>query len=279
MLPGELERRVSAKKALQKHVPVLEHAFALAVDLFDKFVRLPFPPEEPRVQTVLSGILFQAIYRLRAATLLCEDALSHEAEIMLRSLFETKLATRFILLPGLRTDWQNGLPKAFPPIPSDRTAVGFRADLYSCSETIRLDRLTDKLAGDPILNDAATAAIVEQPKRRMADVEKLIGPEWIACIRKSKTYSGMRVSELATYCGSGEYYLKVYGHQSSKVHAATALTFLQPADLSVLGDIFVMGIALLGEVLDDFNRAFAMNLKGPFEHLVERLQKLMKRSN
>src|SRR5262245_47548545 len=115
-LPDDELRREIVAESLSEHVGIVEHIIEVSVIVHDLFCKLQFRPSEPNAKGIISGVFAQGITRLHSIALLCDFALPDEATVLVRSLFDTRLALNFILRQTPDPGWQPTKP--LPAYPS-----------------------------------------------------------------------------------------------------------------------------------------------------------------
>jgi hypothetical protein len=179
-------------------------------------------PRTPDVRCygLAMGLYVKACKQFRAIIAVSELGLVSEGDILLRALFETVLALHFLLKQRLVMK-SNGKRLAMPP---GRLTTGFRASLYLASavfeserrfnafrNTHRLKRWVKKLGDERETQEQVRQAVA------------LIGSEWAEKLRKSKSYAGVSIRDLAESLGVLPYYNSVYAFQCQSSHAKDAI--------------------------------------------------------
>jgi hypothetical protein len=269
MLPDEGNNRESIRKAYGRCLDlgaVFVGAGAKAIELCCENKTL-----DTRAMRFGLGMLAMSTRRLRAIIALLELGLVEDAEILLRSLFESLLAFRFVFRrqralqrcsPGL----QQAL-KRWPKIPSTMPAPVFRALLYDAHEMFQTANTFKE--GKSVKGIARRCASSE---RRIAPivtgVAKLIGPWHAILTNRPYTYSGLTVAQLAELYGLQKLHRSVYALMSIKTHGGRATQSVtvdgeqggvrMHGEIEMLSTVALTSMAVFGMLLGDANRAFAL---------------------
>lgn len=230
MLPREDENRELILSHFADHFTVAKDLLNEVVATQSALMKAAESSSRPPVVVHLGlGFLAQSLRRFRSIVLLCEHGYLENAEILDRSLFETLLAVRFVLrkpkrISACSTELQ-GARRKLPPIPKKSQACEFRAALYIASEMVRFHRL-----GEDILQVPGNKRFLDSESRRRMqeaadEAERNIGPHWRRILQRG-SFSGLSVKHLAECYGLQEHHRKLYGVQSTKVHAGGACDLL-----------------------------------------------------
>ncbi len=182
----------------------------------------------------------------------CSRCESYTANILSRSLFETILALQFILksrvyifvephcdkttkahLKDSDGDLQY-ISKTYAHNPPTRARPSFlsrdlRAHLYVSHDYFDSVRLTKECAGiDGLKRVARSRKKAEDPNVPFT-IRNTIGEEWFSILKHKKSYSGLKVEQLAIILNRprSRWYKTVYHIQSRMVHATDALQHVQ----------------------------------------------------
>ena len=176
-------------------------------------------PESTEILAYRVGhaLCFKACKTYRSVLRLTEIGASHDMQILGRTLFETALATLFVLAPRAALGI-NGFPD------NDLTSE-FRARIYVAFPAIHKYRDFVRHQADPRFS--ATLANIDSAKLQQiaAAAEHDIGPFWTARIkRRPYTYSGFSLRDLAEKLDPdlSHWYAGMYGEQSKPIHATDA---------------------------------------------------------
>ena len=156
----------------------------------------------------------------------CEIGHDENAQILLRSMFEALLAVRFIVsdpipLGECSRDLQ-GVRKKLPEIPGTYNAVDFRAGLHVAGEAFSNYRIGSK-------SDTITPKQLAGIKKRAADAETEIGPDWTRTLTTTRSYCGLQIRQQAESYGLKKMH-EAYQLQCVQVHANDATRYIERGD-------------------------------------------------
>lgn len=173
------------------------------------------------IQTLL-GLLVRAVKTTRGAMLLYEAGLSTDAGVLLRSLFEVRVAIRFVGLKSLTlTIKQHPAPVVDPSRPM---TCDFRALLYVAHQELEYLRMLDEFASSPNPKIAALAQPVHPDRVKFLEhLKQEIGPLWTDVLVKRRSYSGLQHADLVDSVGVDEQKRVVFRRLSWLVHGGDAL--------------------------------------------------------
>lgn len=225
MLPGEhrarqlLRRAFSSDFALARQV--LELGYRVHHDLCEE--------ETSRFGNLAKGICVGLYTKMckqyRSIHALCELGLTDDAEILVRTMFETCLSVLFLLRK--RAILRHG--KRLPPKPiGGQFSVSFRAELYTADQALQLDkRVRDWLSTTRLKRNGKRLECVATDWVDTA--RKAVGDDWLKWLKTGSTF-GLSIEIMAKNLGMGIWYSAVYRPQSAKVHAADADQHLESDD-------------------------------------------------
>lgn len=177
----------------------------------------------------------QACREFRTATELCLRCEAYTASIVARTLFETALATAFVLLPEIRVRViQEGPAKWRAVVPHkyrrkrDILPREFRASLYNENMFLERNVFASKCANKRGRKQYARSKVSD--RKALAAIESEIGKEWTYILSHNPhSYSGLSVSNLATVVKNrmDHWYDTVYFYQSRISHATAGSHHLQ----------------------------------------------------
>ena len=272
MLPNEESNRQSVRTMFGKLFDAVADFLAVVSDY-----PACFPDGAKRkgsgVAILMTQLLCkQALIRFRSIIALCEMGHVEDADVLVRALFETVMAVRFILKPKKRVSACSSQLCAelavLPPIPRNGT-MDFRAKLYAASEPIKLDKLLRRFLTKPGMKRMTTQKHRERIADVVSDVESDIGSEWVERIRKTKSYSGIQqVRLLAEYCGLLKFWDSVYELQSGRAHGAGAVDLFYGRSTDKLPNLVGMSGEMIATILTDAQAAFRLSKNQHIEEVI-----------
>lgn len=185
-----------------------------------------------RVKEVAMVLNHQATRQYRSIVRLCESGEAFDAMVIAGSLFETAMASCFVLQPELdiaivRDDNPLRTSKYRAAIPSRRQSgenltQEFRAKLYQAHAIFNEERFATKLM--TINGQEELAKKVTVDSKIIEGAESALGEAWVHILRKSHSYSGLSISDLAKVLQNGFefWYQTIYAIQSRMTHANDA---------------------------------------------------------
>ncbi len=191
-----------------------------------------------------TGVYNKMCKLFRGVYLLSEQGMAREAEILARSQFEALLAYYFLMKPRLILR-QNG--KKLPPIPGKSLTTKFRTSLYLAHRAIESLRKVEYYARTPGLKRFAMKLNREKLKENSQLWEAEIGSEWTKRLKRARTYSGLKIKDLAISLGLGSAYDTAYFFMSDIAHGADGMSYIKGADLN--SDIELKWYAEPGEIV------------------------------
>lgn len=137
-----------------------------------------------------------------------------ELIILSRSLFETFVATNFVLQPTL----------TLRPLGKSTTTLtcNDRALIYFGFQKVSRLRTLEQAQQHSAASQEVRSIDTSQLKAEVADIEMSIGSDWVKQFQtRPKTYSGMNLRELTEIIGEpcDAFYALLYGVQSKSIHA------------------------------------------------------------
>jgi hypothetical protein len=222
--PGQDERAAEIRHDLAKEFDFAERVFEFWMRaLKDEWLaKCSLPPIVTRGTAM--PLNTQACRLFQSLLECCNRADAFSADILARSLFETLLATCFVLqkefsyLPAL-------VPQGAPIEAEQRLPEDLRAKLYMSFQALRTKRHGARLATDERFQALATTVADRYPPIVFERIASELDPEWIKVLTKAPTYSGLKINELAITLGHiYEYwYSSFYFLQSRNAHGADAV--------------------------------------------------------
>ncbi len=222
MLPNEDKNRQEIQKRFSEE-------FRLSANLIDASVRfldqlrqmdLQFSPD---MKAFVLGTFVREVRRYRSIVALCAIGILENAEALTRSMYEGMLSLKYVLNVTIPADEQSAkLRKALERLahPSDIETPEFRLHLYNAKAASTALRLAENLGEQ----DSEAA-------QRCRNVQAAISQPWLDAQRRTGSYSGLRIVQLAEYCGMLEYHQRVYPQHCYVTHANDAMSFVQrPGD-------------------------------------------------
>ena len=152
----------------------------------------------------------------RTAIELCQRGEIVGASIILRVMFESVLAIKFILEPNIQS-------------PFEKTDREFRAKLYGVQLGLARKRLFENLESDKSGLDKIGIQLDKSDLDFEQECKKIIGEEWFERIKKKPPFKkyGFNFEQLSEILGSqySHWYYSIYSMQSEHVHAKDADDF------------------------------------------------------
>lgn len=221
MPPDETEARAKLRTVFEEEFDQLAALQVLSVSL------IPFPLRidshstiDRSVVDVALGLYVKACRQIRGIQLLCEAGLGSDAYALTRHLFETTLALSFVLSPRvvLRQDG-----KRLPKVKGRPFSTRFRARLYIANLAFERERMLRRWkATKGLKRRGVTTLDVKAIQKRAQDGAAVIGPEWTARLRRSRSYSGLTIKDLAASLDFRTSYETFYRMSSWPAHAIDA---------------------------------------------------------
>lgn len=166
------------------------------------------------------ALCFKACKTYRSVLHLSQIGASYDADVLVRTLFETTLATLFVVFRNVALE--------IPDFPDDELTSDCRARVYLAFGTMQEYRDFLRKRFDPRFGTAI--AITEERLRRSSEkAESVIGPFWASRQKRSRTYSGFKLNDLAEKLDPmlSKWYAGIYAHQSLPTHALDAANHVQ----------------------------------------------------
>jgi hypothetical protein len=275
--PGEGERREEVARNLNGFFNVAEslHNFWLTHPKDYWIQKSKFPPLIINVAAMLD---IQASRLFRSAIEECERCQAYAANIITRSLFETVLAMRFVLVRKRllvavdRVKTKGGSPKvdaAGNPVYYSKLADSStpkslirylsrkkRANLFLANACFQDVRSSQKLTSLPHMK-RKVRKLEPVVDALIAAYEKALGAEWSSILHSSHTYSGLNVETLSKLMGKPfeRWYQVIYHFQSINVHAGDPLRHLVTSEDEKLHAVY---LSLDGEIRQALTPAITM---------------------
>ncbi|MEZ6048277.1 MAG: DUF5677 domain-containing protein [Planctomycetaceae bacterium] len=272
-LPEEAENEKFYNEFLRNDLMFLRELLTIGLECSTAFCQSPTEDSQTRIKTLVGGILVREIRRLRLLTIAYEKGFPENASILTRSLFEGLLGERFLLREPIADErCSDKLLKArnnLPSIPDSFSRKDFHSYLYAALPSVNRERTRSLI----VLNEAETKNADEE----INEIKQVIGQKWFN-ILKNKNYSGLTIKQLSENYEMSDYYEKVYGIQSSSVHASDALQFieidhstdsseislmfcLKPKTLHNVPEAMRLAGGLSGQLFQDITEYFKLDLK------------------
>jgi Family of unknown function (DUF5677) len=169
------------------------------------------------VVIVALGMVAKACKQYRAIGEMVELGLGEVADSNSRMLFETMLATHFILRPRvvLKRDG-----KKLAAVKGKPLTTKFRTSLYLASAAFSGKKLANGLLATPGLKRQMSKEARAEILKQATEWETEIGPDWTKRLREG--YAGVKIVNLAESLGYAPLYHSVYRIASGGVHAGDA---------------------------------------------------------
>lgn len=182
-----------------------------------------------RTMHAVLAIYAKTSQQFRSVMALAEIGLTHDAATINRTMFESILLLQFLLRPRIKIR-EGG--KALPPALAKRiNSTAKRVRIYSIHLLFERLRFINQMAATPGAKRAAKSLGPTGDLRKAASrAEKMIGVDWVAKLKRRKTYCGVTIRELAESYRLTAQYVTLYTMMSSKVHSADATDYLDLLD-------------------------------------------------
>ena len=188
----------------------------------------------------------------RSIIAVCEIGLAHEAEVLLRTLFESSLMFDFILRTRVKLKQPATLPSG------KGLDTRFRTRLYLAHYYIEQEKLLEIYGGTPELERESKRFDSERFRQLARQAEKIIGPEWTRIIKGKRRPKLFNVKNLAESMGWLQIYNRIYKYFSWGSHGADALFHSERDDDS--GRLFLFD-AKPEDILPPLNSATGLLLQ------------------
>ena len=283
MLPNEDENRRRLVSRFAREFTLMSDLASLALNLHEDLCHVDGPDLTANVKEFVVGTLTRDLRRFRSCVELCSMGYPENATILTRSMFESLVAERFVIGTPIEANARSSDLAAalelLPPSPQGRAGEEFRSYLYRAMEPLRMVRLSESIGHESqLLQHTSTWTKVGE------EIEKTIGSEWVKRLRKVRHYSGTSVRLCAENHQLLEYYVKVYGLQSSQVHAEDSFRYIACDDddensgMALIAGL-VNGLELslfnsgnmLGSLLHDLNGRFSLGYDHQLAELALRI--------
>ena len=165
------------------------------------------------------GVYTKLCKQYHSICALCELGLTDDANILVRSMFESLLVVLFLLRQKVVFKHGNRKP------PKDRLSVDFRAALYAAKQALNCQKISQAWLETPGLKRDGKK-LKQRGDEQVAEARRVIGSDWIGWLKKGNMF-GLSVEVMAKNLGLCKWYQSIYRLQSSGVHAADALHHLE----------------------------------------------------
>jgi len=232
MLPDEVEAREKLTQLFSSEFARMSELHDLAVGIVSFPLTIESAPDLDRsTADVALGLYVKALRQFRAIQLLCEGGLGTDAWALARNLFETTLALCFVLQPRFRPK-KDG--RQLPSVRGKPLSRRFRARLYIANVVFERERMLGQWQKTRGLRRTAKRAARVAVEERVKQAEIVIGSEWADRLKRSRSYSGLSIKDLAASLKLTTSYATFYRMASWPTHAADAdMVFSQPATLDI----------------------------------------------
>jgi hypothetical protein len=231
MLPDEVEARAKLMQVFEKEFAQMSELHDLSVSFVSFPLKVASGPDLDRSTADVSLALYvKALRQFRAIQVLCEGGLGTDAWALARNLFETTLALCFVLQPRFRPK-RGGRPLA--AVKGKPLSRRFRARLYIANISFEKERTLSQWQKTRGLRRTAKRA-VRVIEERVKQAESVIGPEWTERLKRSRSYSGLSIKDLAASLKLTTSYATFYRMASWPTHATDAdMIFSQESTLDI----------------------------------------------
>lgn len=250
--PGEDEQIELISARLSHQISLGERVYrAWLFAERDKYLRRS--PLDFTVKETAMTLDVQACRQYRAAFELCERSDGECAHVIARSLFETAVATAFVLLPNVRLKTVPEIDKGTriqkvdhdgrPRYRSMGAKAGNRRIVPVLPRLIR----AQLVMGKSFLNNYAFKRRFSRTKGRkklarivgsgdfnqlLKDIESAVGPDWLSVLLNNDSYSGLSLYDVCQAIGNrfDYYYDSIYRLQSRPAHGLNVLAHVTSTD-------------------------------------------------
>lgn len=222
----------------------LADEFDLAERIFEFWMSTPkdeWLAKSPLSPIVKRGIAMplntQACRLFRSLICLCADGDAYSADILARSLFETALATGFVLeedvpivvrqknLPDGRIQYRAVVDPGSAEAAKSPLSRDTRAKLYFAYQPLRTEKTVRELAAMPPFKELSDVLAKRYDDQLLARLKTDIGEAWAQILPDAATFAGVSIGALARALGHtlDHWYKSFYFLQSRNTHAADAI--------------------------------------------------------
>ncbi len=256
-LPGEQNRSAELQGNLADLFNLAESLFNYWLGQDKNSWRAGVPMEAANLALILD---VQAVRLFRSIVEDCKRAEAFTASILTRTLFETVLAVLFLLKKDVRIIvepvYPKGAPRGTTPIgyaakprskntkrtAKHRLSRKLRATLFMAKSYFTLEgRHIESLSKYPGMTNKAKQLKKSVDPGIAAEYEHEIGSQWTSVLRRSDSYSGLSIENLAAVLDKSlaRWYRTVYHFQSCDSHAVNALQHLDLHNATTCKAIYV----------------------------------------
>lgn len=283
-LPSEDALREYLRTELAAEFQVASELLAIGVGLFENFaIGSPDVPSFDEIG-VCVGVIAKACKQYRAIVGLVELGLGDVANTNCRMLLETSLAAQFLMRDEVKL--RRG-KREVPEVPGYPLTTAFRTQLYLANDALNIAKTLRGLAEDGGLGTDDDEAVVKQAERFAAELCNPLGTEWTERLKKSGSFSGVKVFELAASLDRQFVYAAFYRPASQGVHAADArratgveleedgrVSIRFPTKSDGVADALALASHALLDVLQIAGLRFGLGLEGRTKTLRQRVQRM-----
>jgi hypothetical protein len=154
----------------------------------------------------------------------CDRADAFSADILARSLYETALATCFVLVEEF--GYQAGaVPKGAPISDGECLPRELRAKLYLAYQPLWTERHAQRLLQIPRFEELGKSIAAKYSDEVLSVIKNELGPQWTRVLQQGPSYSGLTIKGLAAALGGelDRWYGSFYFFQSRNTHGADAI--------------------------------------------------------
>jgi hypothetical protein len=188
-LPDENELRNVIRQRMEPELSLAAEILALGTGVFTSGRRItPAEGIDVFVVRVGLGLLYKACRQYRAIGSMVELSLGDVVETNSRMMFETMLASHFVLRAEVKLTCRG---VSVPEVPGKPLTPRFRTSLYRANDAINGPRFVQGLQetqGSAGQTPVKTPALIEKDA---AERKTEVGEEWTKRIRKARNYSGV----------------------------------------------------------------------------------------
>jgi hypothetical protein len=217
MLPDEADNRkrnVAEYSTMFLASNLLLHRSLQILPAFYRNKKLGLP--ELTVRTLVN-LFVRDIRRFRSAEILCETGHTESAALIVRSMFESLLAERFIVGTRQAAYLCSASAQAkladYPPKARGARGIEYRTWMYLAYPPLVLTKKAkdaESIVGNTVVNNV---------KQFAQEATDNLGEDVARRIKKERSYSLLQVAELAEAVGLAEWHRKIYYLLSFETHS------------------------------------------------------------
>jgi hypothetical protein len=284
-LPGEDELSEYVRKSLSKEFEVASDLLRLATGIFQSPLGIrPNEANDIFELWMCLGVVAKACRQYRGILALADISIGDVAQSNGRMLLETMLAAKWLMEPTV-TLKRNGVPisevAGYPLTTALRTKLYIA---YDSESTLTMLRGMAKNAG---AHAHEAGEIIARAEKTLKEDRDEIGAKWADRQQKGRSYSGVRIEDLADSLGMTFIYDAFYRPACPGVHGADARKYVDICEsedgglmLSTsssargVAEALVLSSLALVEVLQVANQRWGLEIDENLRPLAERVSEM-----